>query len=106
MFFKLKVFQKIHKDFRGETLAETLIALLIGVLALLMLPMAIVTSARINQKVRDISTVEDKINSESISSGVVTLKEKKAGAETETETVSSVTIFRDPSGYVFYRYGE
>lgn len=88
--------KKVQKNRYGETLAETLVALLIGVLALLMLPMAAVTSARINRQVRDISTVENKENAEIIS-----------GSLTINETADNhITIYQDPSGYVFYRYAK
>ncbi|SEK92802.1 MULTISPECIES: type II secretion system protein [unclassified Butyrivibrio] len=65
MFLKLR---KRIKSKSGETLIETLFALLIGVLALIMLPGAIVAATRANKE-----SAENSVYTEGNSNNVVTV---------------------------------
>lgn len=95
------------KQNKGETLTETLVALLIGVLALLMLPLAIVTSSRINHDVtknEKMSTVEKKFGegaATSVSGASVWVG--TSGSEGGT-SVNGVTVYKDGAGYYYYEY--
>ena len=55
-----KIMGKVKTNNAGETLAETLVALIITALALLMLPGAVVAAARVNERVSDQVTYMEK----------------------------------------------
>ena len=104
---------------KGETLTETLVALLIGVLAMTMLPMAIVTSAKINNSIVHepaLSTVEDRSSSGRTESTGLSVK-IKVGSEAPVQ-VSNVKVYKydvftagntgtgaaEDAGYLFFEY--
>ena len=68
MITKASKLRKKVRSQRGETLIETLVALLIGVLALLMLPGAIVAATKANKE-----SAENSVYSEGAASEVVTV---------------------------------
>ena len=90
---------------KGETFAETLVALLIGVLALLMLSMSIVSAAKVNRKIRTdekLSTVEIRDRAEA------TRNDEAAvwfNEDTEANRVAA-SVYVDAAGYVYYDYGK
>ncbi|WP_026664551.1 type II secretion system protein [Butyrivibrio sp. FC2001] len=55
---RVKILKRL-KSKKGESLIETLVALLIGVLALMMLPGAVVGAARANRKAAEQSVYSD-----------------------------------------------
>lgn len=83
---------------KGETFAETLVALLIGVMAMLMLVESIVTAARINHKIatdKKLSTVEER----------GTEAEKIDATVCINDTPVSVTVYKvKDSGFLYYDY--
>lgn len=86
---------------RGETLVETLAALLVATLVLLFLSTAIVTAARINKQVRDTDTsfrysTENATDADFFD---VTVEDTRTG-----QIVDQIHVyqFQDPSGH--YRY--
>ena len=95
-----QVYKKLFSR-NGETFAETLVALLIGVLALTMMPISIVTAARINNKIRTdqkLRTTEQETGTVS-ETGAVTIIEKNAVTGGQT---FSVELYKDNAGYVYY----
>lgn len=107
---KVRVQVEILRNEKGETIAETLVAILIGVLALLMLPMAIVTSAKINHKIAKddrTRTVEVRENTGGTST-VTQITGEGVGVSITNSTsnvaVSEVKIYKDSAGYIFYKY--
>lgn len=88
------------KSNKGETFAETLVALLIGVLALTLLPMSIVTAARINNKVANENKLRTNVNrdeSETLTAVTVAI---------DSDEVPGITVYQDKAGFIYYDYEE
>ena len=83
-----KITEKLKRNF-GETIAETLIALLIGVLAMMMLPIAVVSAARTNKKAEEISVYGE---ASQISEAGVTGVTVSFGGE--TDTIENAALYR------------
>ena len=56
----IRLFIKKLKEKNGESVAETLVAMLIAVLALMLLPGAIAAASRVNSKVEDMTVYVDR----------------------------------------------
>lgn len=83
----------------GETLVETLVAMLVIVLAVMMLTGGIVTAARINKSARDLNTSFNAGGNVEVFSNA----KVKVHHNSETDTVN-VTLYRtkDNNKYCYY----
>lgn len=90
---------------RGETLIETLTALLIATLVCLFLATAIVTGSRVNAKVRE-TDVSFRYAEDGAAGNDLTLTVTGNGGTpvSETITVQEFTTSRDANGEEQYRY--
>ena len=82
----IKRIRNIIKEKNGETIAETLVALLITVLALMLLPGAIVAAARVNNRVENQTTY---VNTDKGVSVGGTLRMTTDGISSDTITMTS-----------------
>ena len=90
--------RKKLKSRSGETLVESLVALLIIVLSLGILAGAIVSAARVNKKNREVKT-DLSVAEAQASAGTVTITHLDSSSDNK-----NVTIYKtqDDNGYVFY----
>ncbi len=85
------------KSAKGESLTETLVALLISSLALMILAGAIVTAARINTRLRNEDVAFKKAQTPSSGSVTVTM-------DGGTPVNVPVKIYETNNHYVYYEY--
>lgn len=98
---------RIQKKFRsnkGETIAETLVTMIILSLAVLLLAGAVVTSARVNKQAENTDTaftVGEKLSDGTSSSSTVTVTESGSSAEAATAELP-VTVYETKNKYIYY----
>lgn len=88
--------QKLRSQ-RGDTLMETLAALLLVVLTMAFLATSLVTAARINAGVRQTDTAL-KYDNATESSGTLTI------TRGNSSVTKSVTVYETEGGYRYYAY--
>ena len=101
----IKIIDRIKsklKDKNGETIAETLVALLITVLALMLLPGAIVAASRVNNRVEKQTTYVDYTKGQ-IVTGTLTINTGGIGTS-GTITVSPTIKKYTKEGKSIYYY--
>ena len=103
---KQKIKNKL-KNKKGESISESLVALLIVTLAMLMLSGAIVSAARVNKNTADINTgLDTDSQSKEVISGFTVVIEDGDGQKPVTN--GTVTGYRASSGtsedYIYYTY--
>lgn len=97
---RIKIFRKKINSTSGETIAETLVTMIILSLAVLMLAGAVVTSARVNKKADNTDTSFSTEN-EIVTPDNVTITDcSKAG--TDAEISISVNFHETENGYKYY----
>lgn len=97
---RIKIFRKKINSTSGETIAETLVTMIILSLAVLMLAGAVVTSARVNKKADNTDT-SFSTESEIVTLDNVTITDgSKAG--TAAEILISVNFHETENGYKYY----
>lgn len=97
---RIKIFRKKINSTSGETIAETLVTMIILSLAVLMLAGAVVTSARVNKKADNTDT-SFSTESEIVTLDKVTITDgSKAG--TAAEISISVNFHETENGYKYY----
>ena len=97
---RIKIFRKKINSTSGETIAETLVTMIILSLAVLMLAGAVVTSARVNKKADNTDT-SFSTESEIVTNDNVTITDgSKAG--TAAEISISVNFHETENGYKYY----
>ncbi|MDD5805191.1 MAG: hypothetical protein PUE78_12990 [Clostridia bacterium] len=97
---RIKIFRKKINSTSGETIAETLVTMIILSLAVLMLAGAVVTSARVNKKADNTDT-SFSTESETVTHDNVTITDgSKAG--TAAEISISVNFHETENGYKYY----
>lgn len=87
---------------RGDTLVETLAALLIVVLTMVFLATSIVTAARINAGVRETDTSLHYDGSAPVQ-GTLTIT-RQGGTGTGSAVRKSVSVYETEGGYRYYVY--
>lgn len=107
---KLKVIIKKLRAHNGESMSETLFALLIIALALIMLPGAVVSASKVNYATKQ-STLFTSLDAEDVATSKVVLtiteSESRVGVG-DSEVVEGVTVtgYLDKKGAIeFYRFG-
>lgn len=93
--------KKKIKNQSGETLVETLVAMLVIVSAVVMLSGGIVTAARINKSTRDLQTSFEMENKERISGVKISIIHSAAGNPTDEREVDAYRT-KDTNQYCFY----
>ena len=86
------------KEKKGESIAETLVAMLITVLALTLLPGAIVAAARVNQRAESQTTYVDRTKSTVISSGSLILDTGEIGDGGKIVVNKSIKEYTEETG--------
>lgn len=94
--------KKLHSQ-RGDTLVETLAALLIVVLTMAFLATSIVTAARINAGVRETDTSLHYDGSAAPVQGTLTIT-WQGGTGTGSTVNKSVSVYETAGGYHYYAY--
>lgn len=92
------IFKNKLNDGKGESLAETLVALLIGSMALLMLAVAIAASTKINLKTKKVETTDNMVG-ETVS---VVLSVESSGATSEIISVAGYVTGTEQNKYYYY----
>ena len=90
---------------KGETIIETLVALMIVVLAMLMLSGGIASAAKVNQQTKEFRS-ELSLNQASVIPGFSVSVTHAQGNESSYHRSSSVTGYLTESGYVYYETEE
>ena len=85
---------------RGDTLMETLAALLLVVLTMAFLATSLVTAARINAGVRQTNTAL-KYDNATEKPGTLTIT-RQSGAATDRPVEKNVTVYETKGGYRYY----
>ena len=88
-----KINRKIHNK-SGETLVETLVALIITALALLMLPGAVVAAARVNAQIADQVAYMEKTDEAAQGTDVGTCDITFSTSNVKKSTVSGLKVKR------------
>lgn len=96
--------KKLHSQ-RGDTLVETLAALLIVVLTMAFLATSIVTAARINAGVRETDTSLHYDGSAVPVQETLTIT-RQGGTGTGSAVRKSVSVYETEGGYRYYVYQE
>ena len=97
---RIKIFRKKINSTSGETIAETLVTMIILSLAVLMLAGAVVTSARVNKKADNTDT-SFSTESEIVTHYNVTITDgSKAGTAAEISIL--VNFHETENGYKYY----
>lgn len=94
------------RDSRGESLVESLLAMLVIVLAGLMLAGAVVSSARVNRGVKDVVTFP--AYKDPAGSGTAHLKRQQGGfldPDDPQNDETAVTVYFDGGEIVYYEQG-
>lgn len=108
---KLEIIIKKFKKNKGETLSETLFALLIIALALIMLPGAVVSASKVNHAVKNTTLFGSAGAENSIAGSIVqiTVTESASGEGVgETSDVNGISVkgYEGNNGTIeFYRFG-
>lgn len=108
---KLKIIIKKLRAHNGESMSETLFALLIIALALIMLPGAVVSASKVNYATKQstLFTSLDAKQDVAASKVVLTITQSKSGEGVgASEEVDGVTVqgYLDKKGAIeFYRFG-
>lgn len=98
---RIKIFRKKINSTSGETIAETLVTMIILSLAVLMLAGAVVTSARVNKKADNTDTSFSTESEKIVTLDNVTITDgSKAG--TAAEISISVNFHETENGYKYY----
>lgn len=100
--------QRKLRNTKGETIAETLVTMIILSLAVLMLAGAVVTSARVNKKADNTDTaftVGTQLPDGTSDSSTVTITEADGSGGFATATKSAelpVTVYETKNKYIYY----
>lgn len=97
---RIKIFRKKINSTSGETIAETLVTMIILSLAVLMLAGAVVTSARVNKKADNTDTSFSTENEIVTPNNVTITDGSKAG--TAAGISISVNFHETKNGYKYY----
>ena len=97
---RIKKMRKNRKN-KGETLIETLTALLIVVLVMVMLPASVVTAARINAKAKEQETTCNVSLKSNPQRSSVTMTASGDYSGVEREKNYTITLYRD-NGFYYY----
>ena len=98
---KLHFFQRKICSTAGETIAETLVTMIVLSLAVLMLAGAVVTSAKVNKKAENTDTAFKAADTSLIKNVVITYKTKGGtGAETRIEVPTN--YYETENDYRYY----
>ena len=89
--------QKILHSTSGETIAETLVTMIVLSLSVLMLAGAVVSSAKVTSKADNTETAFT-VSDESGTAGIMTIT---GGAATDSATLA-VTAYRTENDYTYY----
>ncbi len=90
------VIKKLKKN-KGETIAETLVAIIIVALSCTMLAEAIVSAAKVNSRVKNENEVL-KVNETAGVSGKVSFKDSSNSEKANLD----VTLYKSGNGYYYY----
>ena len=100
------------KNKSGETIAETLVTMVILSLAVLMMAGAVVSAAKVNKKADNTSTaftVGTVISGSGTNAATVTITQTNGAGGTETSATSAtlpVTVYETKNKYIYYETGQ
>ena len=95
-------FQSKIRSTSGETIAETLVTMIILSLAVLMLAGAVVTSARVNKKADNTDTAFTAATTPSATKNVVITYKPKTGTETQKQIEVPTSFYETENDYQYY----